>query len=133
MTPSSAQYILQTGFKANYFVGGKGDRIVTSKLFIIGSAFTYAATHGAAPLNNEVLRSIQPTDTTIWDDLTALLSEFHQGQKEHLHHKSGCMAAIFTFDPSSIESLAKKRASMYVTRTGVNQSRRAESEIFCLR
>jgi len=47
---------------------------VTSKLFIIGSGFTNAATHGAAPLNKDVLRSIQPTAPDVWEDLTARYS-----------------------------------------------------------
>jgi hypothetical protein len=47
---------------------------VASKLFIIGSGFTNAATHGAAPLNKDVLRSIQPTAPAIWDDLTTRYS-----------------------------------------------------------
>lgn len=47
---------------------------MSSKLFIIGSGFTYAATRGAAPLNKDVLRSIQPAEPTIWNDLTARYS-----------------------------------------------------------
>lgn len=47
---------------------------MASKLFIIGSGFTNGATHGAAPLNKDVLRSIQPTAPDVWDDLTARYS-----------------------------------------------------------
>lgn len=47
---------------------------MASKLFIIGSGFTNAATHRDAPLNKDVLRAIQPTAPSIWDDLTARYS-----------------------------------------------------------
>jgi hypothetical protein len=44
---------------------------LASRLFIIGSGFTNAATCGAAPLNKDVLRSIQPTDPIVWDYLAS--------------------------------------------------------------
>ena len=47
---------------------------MASKLFIIGSGFTNAATQRDAPLNKDVLRSIQPTAPDAWDDLTARYS-----------------------------------------------------------
>ena len=43
---------------------------MASKLFIVGSGFTSAATGGIAPLNKEVLQSIQPTAPAVWGDLT---------------------------------------------------------------
>lgn len=40
------------------------------KLFIIGSGFTNAATQGAAPLNKDLLQSIQTTAPDTWKSLT---------------------------------------------------------------
>lgn len=44
------------------------------KLLIIGSGFTNAATHGAAPLNKDLLQSIQTTAPDTWKSLTARYS-----------------------------------------------------------
>lgn len=47
---------------------------MASKLFIVGSGFTSAITGGIAPLNKDVLQSIQLTAPAIWGDLTARYS-----------------------------------------------------------
>lgn len=47
---------------------------MASKLFIVGSGFTSAITGGIAPLNKDVLQSIQPTAPAVWGDLTARYS-----------------------------------------------------------